>query len=111
MSIIDKIDNITEARDNRGVLTKRIDFEKIVKKIKGMTARNDHIGAYILISSEILKNKKLVKIFTAIDDITNVDNGMSMNLSNFRYEKYQEMLNQVKAKLDDQDYQAVYQST
>jgi hypothetical protein len=55
MSIIDKIDNITEGRDTRGVLTKRIDFEKLIKKIKGMTARNDHTGAYILISSEILK--------------------------------------------------------
>lgn len=107
MSIIDKIDNITEGT----VLSDRVKFDKFIKKLKGMTARNDHTGAYILISTEILKNKKLVKIFTAIDDIINVDNGMSGNLSKFSHEKYQEMMNQVKAKLDDRDYQSVYQST
>lgn len=34
MSVIDKIDKITEGKDTRGVLTKRIDFEKLIKEIK-----------------------------------------------------------------------------
>ncbi len=107
MSVIDKIDKITEGT----TLSDRIKFDKLIKKLKGMTARNDHTGAYILISTEILKNKKLVKIFKAIEDITNVEGHLQHNLSKYNYDKYQEMMNLVKAKLDDRDYQSVYQST
>lgn len=107
MSIIDKINDITEGT----MLSDRIKFDKFIKKLKGMTARNDHTGAYILISTEILKNKKLIKIFNALEEIINLEGGMSGNLSKYQYEKYQEMMNQVKAKLDDIDYQAIYQST
>lgn len=100
MSVIDKIDKITEGT----TLSDSVAFDKLIKKIAGMTDRNDHTGARVLISTSILKNKKLVKIFKAIEDIQNVEGHLPNSLGKYSSEKTDEMMKLAKRELDQTRY-------
>ena len=106
MSVIDKIDKITEGT----TLSDSVAFDKLIKKIAGMTDRNDHTGARVLISSSILKNKKLVKIFEAIEEIQNVEGHLPHNLGKYSYEKYEEMMKLAKKELEPIRYSRLHDS-
>lgn len=106
MSVIDKIDKITEGT----ALSDSVAFDKLIKKIAGMTDGNDHTGARVLIASSVLKNKKLVKIFEAIEKIQDLEGHMPHNLNKYAYEKYQEMMKLAKKQLEPIRYSRLQDS-
>lgn len=106
MSIIDKIDSLTEGT----TLSDSVAFDKLIKKVASMTDGNDHTGARILIASSVLKNKKLVKIFKAIEDIQNLEGHLPNSLGKYSSEKTDEMMKLAKRELDQTRYARLHDS-
>ena len=106
MSVIDKIDKITEGT----TLSDSVAFDKLIKKVAGMTDGNDHTGTRILIASSVLKNKKLVKIFEAIEEIQNVEGHLPNSLGKYSSEKTDEMMKLAKRELEPIRYSRLHDS-
>lgn len=57
----------------------------LLKQVQKMTDRNDHTEARIFVAEKVLKDKKLAKMYRAVDEIASIMGEMPSQLGDFRY--------------------------
>ena len=79
----------------------------IIKKIAQMTDRNDHNGARIL-GAQMINDKKLLKLYTAIKDIADIEGRGNPYMLKYRDSLDQILWQKAKEKLDSNEYEAFH---
>jgi hypothetical protein len=75
-------------------------FEELCELIEGMTDRNLHIEARIKVAKYV-KNKRLTKIYTAIQDISTAHGYLPHQVSDYRTEMESDLEIAVKYRLGE----------
>lgn len=83
--------------------------QKLIGEVESATDRNDHTGAMLMVAN-YLKNKKFIKIVTAIQTIQEAEGSMPSKLSAYRSEVFSELIDLLK-KENPEFGTAVYQAT
>lgn len=84
-------------------------LQELAFELMDLTDYNNHIEARQLIAKEF-KMGKYEKIFKALSDIRDADNGISPLLSEYQYEVTNEMLNIIKNLYGEDIYNMIYGS-
>jgi hypothetical protein len=80
-----------------------------IRRIKAMTARNDHTRAYIA-GSKMLGLDALVSEFERIDEVQEREGYLPSNLSTERYALYEQMMAAAKQQLPPDDFKKFYRA-
>jgi hypothetical protein len=83
-----------------------LDF--VIKKIQRATDENDHTGSWIILSREILKDKKLVDAFKAVEAISDYFGYLTAGAGKARDELAGVAIEAGKRMLSPEDWERVY---
>ena len=84
-----------------------MNWEQRLKEISVLTDYNDHNGAYQL-GAHILEHTLLEKKLKMVGEIRDLQGSVDMNLGNYQYALYNELMEFAKKKLTPKDYYAFY---
>jgi hypothetical protein len=76
----------------------------IIEQIEGLTENNCAIHSYVL-GAQYLKNEKLRNIFKGIQKIQEEEHCLPTLLKDYRYKKYQEMIEYAKSILSPEIFE------
>lgn len=80
-----------------------------IKAIRRLTQRNDHTRAYIE-GSKMLGLSQLMKKFTLVKQLEELEQHLPSGLGNYRYTLYEDLMSTAKSMLSEDEYQQFYMS-
>ena len=78
-----------------------------IAQIAQCTDMNDH-GTALVVASTMLGYTRLVKVFTKISEIADLDGGYDSKLMELRYSRYQELMTLAENDLTGLQFQSLY---
>ena len=84
-------------------------IEQICTEVKDLTWYNEHTLAKVVIA-EHFKLNKYIKIFKAIEQISDAEGCLPWDLSDYRCRKGQELLDAIKQEHGEEIYNKIYNS-
>ena len=81
--------------------------DSIIKKIEKLTDENNHTESRLVIAKDILHDKKYAKVLDAITEIHEFFGHMPSGLIEVRTEITNQMLEEAKKKLSDDEYKSL----
>ena len=84
-------------------------IEQLSTELKNLTWENEHTKAKLVIA-EYFKLNKYIKIFKAIEQISDAEGHTPWELSDYRYRKGVELLEAIKQEHGEEIYNQVYNS-